>query len=480
VPLLCKLFNKILEVGCFPTEWGKALLVPIHKKGNLNEPNNYRGIALLSCISKVFTKIINRRLTEWAEENSKMYDVQAGFTNGKSIIDQIFVFQSLVSKYLAQKKGRFYIVFVDFSKAFDSVPHLHLFYSLMQENLHGKIVCVLRDMYSKLRSCVQSSEGSISELFTCITGTRQVCMLSPFLFIFYLNELIKQADTNQCKGIFVNESHQNVSMLLYADDLVLVGDNIRHVQHLLDNLSSFCVKWGLSVNMEKTKFMVFRNGGIVRKNEKVYFNGEKLKLVSCYKYLGLIISSRLSWSPAQKTLSEQAEKAMNCIRRLNFECDFSFLTSNELFDRCTMPVITYGTEIWGTNVNDRIEDVLLNLCRMQLGVGSKAPNPSLLGECGRNCVYVLCYLKCIKYWLKLLSLSDDTLVKSCYTMLYKQCNLGRRNWASEIKRILYHFGFGYVWEQQRVSNSDSFLDEFNTRLLDCDRQLWSIRMTSLP
>jgi len=480
VPLLCKLFNKILDTGCFPNDWGKALLVPIHKKGNHNEPSNYRGIALLSCVSKVFTKIINTRITQWAEENDKMYDVQAGFTRGKSTIDQIFIFQSIVSKYLSRKGGRFYSVFIDFSKAFDSVPHLHLFYSLVQEGLHGKLIRVLRDMYDKLRSCVQSSDGSIGELFTCMTGTRQGCMLSPFLFIFYLNELIKQTEVNECKGVFVSESQPNVSMLLYADDLVLLGDNIRHVQKLLDNLSEFCSKWGLSVNMEKSNFMVFRNGGIVKNNEKVYFNGERVKLTSYYKYLGVIISTRLSWSPAQKTLALQAEKSMNFIKKLNYDCDFSFDTSDKLFDKCTMPVILYGSEIWGTNVHNSIEDVLLKHCRIQLGVGSKAPSPSLLGECGRNCMYVFCHLRSIKYWLKLLLLPDDSLLKACYTMLFIQCNAGRLNWASEIKRILYYYGFGYVWEQQWVVNSALFLDEFRTRLMDCDIQLWSVRMNSLP
>jgi len=480
VPLLCKLFNKILDTGCFPIEWGNALLVPIHKKGDHNEPSNYRGIALLSCVSKVFTKILNVRITQWAEDNNKMFDVQAGFTKGKGTIDQIFIFQSIVSKYLSRKGGRFYSVFIDFSKAFDSVPHLHLFYSLVQEGLHGKIFRVLRDMYDKMRTCVQSSDGSIGELFPCMTGTRQGCMLSPFLFIFYLNELIKQTNVNECKGVFVSECHPNVSMLLYADDLVLLGDNIGHVQKLLDNLSEFCSKWGLSVNMEKSNFMVFRNGGIVKNNEKVYFKGEKIRLISYYKYLGVVISSRLSWSPAQKTLAMQAEKSMNFIRKFNYECDFSFETSNKLFDMCTMPVILYGSEIWGTDVHDSIEDVLLKHCRIQLGVGSKAPSPSLLGECGRNCMYVFCHLRSIKYWLKLLMLPDDSLLKSCYTMLFIHSNAGRLNWAGEIKRILYSYGFGYVWEQQWVANSVSFLDEFRTRLLDCDKQLWSIRMNTLP
>ena len=96
--------------------------------------------------------------------------------------------------------------------------------------------------------------------------------------------------------------------------------------------------------MEKTNFMAFRNGGFVKKNEGVYLNGENVKRTPYYKYLGIVMSTRLSWSPAQKTLAEQAEKSINCIRRLNYECDFSFSTGTEIFDECTLPVITYEQE----------------------------------------------------------------------------------------------------------------------------------------
>ena len=93
------------------------------------------------------------------------------------------------------------------------------------------------------------------------------------------------------------------------------------------------------------------------------------------------MSTRLLWRPAKKTLAEQAEKSVNCIRRLNYECDFSFPTGKEIFDKCTLLVITYGSKIWGSSVNSRIENVMLKYCRMQLGVSSKALGPSVLGGC---------------------------------------------------------------------------------------------------
>ena len=133
----------------------------------------------------MFTKILNNRLANWAEEFDKMYEVQGGFTKGKSTIDQIFVFQSLVSKYASKKRGRFYSVFVDFAKAFDSVPHLHLFYSLIQEGLHGRTICLLQDMYQKLNSCIQTSAGCITESFSCGKETRRGCMHAQSTDVYF-------------------------------------------------------------------------------------------------------------------------------------------------------------------------------------------------------------------------------------------------------------------------------------------------------
>ena len=94
MPILCEIYNKILDTEIYPTDWGKAIIAPIHKKGDINNPNNYRGISLLSCISKIFMKVINNRLVRWAKMEEKICEEQAGFTKGKSTIDQIFILQS--------------------------------------------------------------------------------------------------------------------------------------------------------------------------------------------------------------------------------------------------------------------------------------------------------------------------------------------------------------------------------------------------
>ena len=122
----------------------------------------------------------------------------------------------------------------------------------------------------------------------------------------------------------------------------------------------------------------------------------------------------------------------------------------------------------------------MKFCRILLGVGSKSPAPAVLGECGRHSIYVLCYVKCIKFWLKLLSMEEGTLLRSCYEMLVIQNNAGRKNWVSDIKDLLYRYGFGYIWEMQHVENANLFIYEFKMRLLDSNIQNWRENMSAMP
>ena len=89
-------------------------------------------------------------------------------------------------------------------------------------------------------------------------------------------------------------------MLLFADDLVNCADTVGKLQIMIKKLDEFCIKWGLRVNLEKTKVMLFRNEGMIRKNEKWFLNGVELKLCTYYKYLGLTMSNCLCWGKQQK------------------------------------------------------------------------------------------------------------------------------------------------------------------------------------
>ena len=121
---MTKLFNTIFDKGIYPSEWAKAIIIPIHKKkGNIHSVDNYRGVSLLSIISKCYTSVLNTRLFTWLEENERIVETQAGFHINYSTADQIFNLYAIAQKCLNKKGQKLYLAFVDFRKAFDSVRH---------------------------------------------------------------------------------------------------------------------------------------------------------------------------------------------------------------------------------------------------------------------------------------------------------------------------------------------------------------------
>ena len=102
----------------------------------------------------------------------------------------MFILKTLIDKHLFKKSSCFYCLFVDFSKAFDTVNRDFLTYSLIKSGMHGKVLTLIREVYSKVTAAVRTQEG-LTELFDCTFGVRQGCMLSPILFIIFINELEK-------------------------------------------------------------------------------------------------------------------------------------------------------------------------------------------------------------------------------------------------------------------------------------------------
>ena len=168
VPLYAKLFNAILDSGKFPSQWSVGKIIPIYKnKGSAMDPNNYRGITILSCLGKVFTGMLNTRLSEAVT----ILDNQAGFRQKCSTVDQVFILRNLINMY-QEKKMPLYCAFVDFQKAFDTVWRQALWLKLIKHGVEGKVFRIIHNMYESIKSCVHN-EGNSSAFFSSKTGVRQ-------------------------------------------------------------------------------------------------------------------------------------------------------------------------------------------------------------------------------------------------------------------------------------------------------------------
>jgi hypothetical protein len=300
---MLRLFNVIIDSECFPDPWRLSHLIPIFKKGDPNNVDNYRGIALSNSLSKLFLSILTDRLVNHVETNGLIDPAQHGFRKGHSTIDNMFIVNALVHKAKAAKR-KLYTCFVDFRKAFDTVWTTGLLYKLQQVGITGKLYQLFKSMYSGVHYEVKTKLGR-SGAFNSTRGLRQGCVSSPLMFNLYINDLQDYITTDDAPSI----DKQLVSHLLFADDLVLFSNSAKGLQNSLNQLELFCTDWKLDVNLSKTKVVVF--GSVfsrVLKQTPIFFKTNVIEVVKPYTYLGIIFTHTGSF---QQAYNAQRNKALH-------------------------------------------------------------------------------------------------------------------------------------------------------------------------
>ena len=226
---------------------------------------------------------------------------------------------------------------------------------------------------------------------------------------------------HDCKGIFIDNNFNDVQLLMFADDICIINDTVGRLQKQLNVLELFCNNYGLTVNLSKTNSMVFRNGGIVRSNEKWYFADKLIVPTKQYKYLGILISTTMKWNTPLSHIVQQANKAtFSVITNLyNKYGELPIKTCLKIFDRVIVPILLYGSEIWGYEYREQIERVQVKFCKRLLGVSSSTPNVAVLGECGRYPLSALYMYRCITYWFNIVQNYENIRYpKRCYNLMH--------------------------------------------------------------
>lgn len=475
VPTLVNLFNKIFENGHFPETWSEGYVIPLHKKGSINEAENYRGITLLSTVGKLFTRVLNNRLGEWAAMYGVLIEAQAGFRAGMSTADNIFVLHGLIS-HMINSGQKLYCAFVDFTKAFDYIVRENLWYKLVSLGLRGNILNILKSMYSSVKSRVKFA-NKLGNEFQCSLGVRQGECLSPLLFSLYLNDIEEQFINSGLDGI--DTDMLKIFMLLYADDIVIFANTQEQLQNSLDLLLEYCNRWKLTINIGKTKVMVFRKGGVLPRDLAFYYNGVALEIVKEFKYLGIVFTSGGSFSEAQNTLAGQAQKAIYKLNKYLYK--FTYVSPKhklDLFDKLITPILNYSCEVWGFMQANQVERVHLSFCKKILGVKKSTQNDFVYGELGRTTYQTKRYFIIIKYWFKILSVQNNKYIKIIYELMLRDLERlpGKANWASLIRHLLMTLGFYDVWLGQGVGNYEGFMSTLKQRLTDNFVQNWHSRL----
>ena len=365
---------------------------------------------------------------------------------------------------------------VDFSKAFDYVVHENLWYKLIKLGIRGKILKVIRSMYAGIKSRVKYL-NVLSDEFPCMLGVRQGECLSPFLFSMFLNDIEETFILKGYQGIEIYMT--KLFLILYADDIVILAESAQSLQNGIDLLYEYCERWKLKVNVVKTKIVIFKKSGVLPRNLTFNFQGQNIEIVNSFKYLGIVFTQGGSFNEAQCTLADQAQKA---VFRLNSYlvkfCTVSIPHKLELFDKLVLPILNYGCEVWGFHTANNIERVHTIYCKKLLNVKRSTQNDFVYGVLGRHNLLIGRYVRIVKYWLKLISCTNDKYVKIVYDILKKDSDMypNKISWVTLFKNMLARLGFFEVWLAQGVGNRDLFLYLFKQRLLDTFKQDWQGRL----
>ena len=250
VKLLHSICQQIRKTQQWPQGWKRSFSIPIPKKGNTKECSNYLTIALISHTSKVMLKILQARLQQ--DMSRELPDVQVGFRKGRGTRDQIANIRWIIEKAREFQKN-IYFCFIDYAKAFDSVDHNKLWTILKEMGIPDHLTFLLRNLYSGQEAAVRTGHGT-TDWFQIGKGICQGCILSPCLFNFYAEYIMRNAGLEEAQaGIKI--AGRNIDNLRYAYGTTLMAESEEELKRLLMKVKEESEKVGLRLNIQKTKIM---------------------------------------------------------------------------------------------------------------------------------------------------------------------------------------------------------------------------------
>lgn len=342
---LHQLICEIWEQERMPEQWSMAIICPIHKKNDKTCCDNYRGIALLSTVYKVFTKILARRLMPFTE--AILGDYQCGFRPNRSTTDQIFSVRQIMEKCYEYNID-IHQLFVDFRQAYDSIIRGKLFEAMREIRMPTKIIRLV-SMTLKDTKCMVKIEGALTGDFVVNQGLRQGDILSTILFNIALEKVMRRVDVSNPGGTLLNRLSQN---LAYADDIDMMTRRLQDLEAGLARLEEAAGEMGLQVNQAKTKYMFSSRTRGAGDDHRIKLNGGYYDKCRNFKYLGSLITTDNNKSDEIKARIAAGNRSYYALLKIFKSRSLSRNLKIKVYRSVVKPVVTYGSEAWTLTVTD--------------------------------------------------------------------------------------------------------------------------------
>ena len=338
---LSYLFTTSMHTAALPRDWVTANVVPVFKRNDKSVITNYRPISLTSLVVKTMERIIYRHLVSTLESHDRISSCQYGFRKGCSASHLLIQVVHDWAKALDSHNSS-HSLFLDFAKAFDSVPHERLLLKLDCLGIRGDLLNWFRS-YLTNRSQRVLINGHYSEWLPVLSGVPQGSILGPLLFILYVDDLYSLIRSS--------------SLRMYADDVALYAEISSHqdcvnLQDDLNRIYDWSLTWQLKLSPSKCEVL-----NITNKRSPISFTYTigctSVVWCSRVKYLGVIITSNLKWNDHCQHIVQKATRSLNRIRRAMYGCTWK--AKALAYFALVRPCLEYCNVVWTLHASKNID-----------------------------------------------------------------------------------------------------------------------------
>ena len=341
---LAIIINQIFNTGEFPEQLKIAKVIPIFKKDDNLQFNNYRPISLLPVLSKVIEKAICNQLTHFIQTNNLFFENQYGFRPGHSTE---YAALELTDRIITDMdKNHFPLnIYLDLSKAFDTLNHDILLDKLYYYGIRGTPLKLIKSYLAERHQFVEFRHVK-SNMQTLSTGVPQGSILGPLLFLIYINDFPLAS--------------RHFNFIMYADDTMLYStiespnnDTIERIQTKINTELFKINDWlkinKLSLNLRKSKHMIFKKTNTRNINLTIKIDNLVIERVECFNFLGLTLDSQMTWKKHSDIISNKCSRVIGTLNRIRHFIPTQIIVL--LYNTLILPHFNYCIMAWGYQSN---------------------------------------------------------------------------------------------------------------------------------
>ena len=347
-----------------PQDWKDANITAIFKKGDRKDCGNYRGISLLSIAGKIMARILLNRVNQMISP-VVLPETQCGFREGRSTMDMVFSLRQVQDKCQEQNMP-LYAVFIDFTKAFDTVSREGLWIVLRKFGCTQKVINIIRSLHDGMQAQVVQAQVA-SDKFPVQNGVKQGCVLAPTLFSLYLGAMLEVAFKDVSEGVYIQTRHGAnlfkvsqfkaktlttrflVREMLFADDSALVAHTAEDMQMLVDCFARAASHFSLKINIKKTECL-YQPVKLIRPPPvpvDIMINNQALVKCTDFRYLGSTVSSNARIDKEICYRIGNASAAFGKLQdRLWKNRHVSVRVKCKVYRAVVLTALLYGAETW--------------------------------------------------------------------------------------------------------------------------------------